>query len=138
MRELFKKYYCVDLRIVYTSFKVKDYFSLKCRTPLPVLSNVVYKFQCLRDANNVYIGKTMRHLATRVREHEYVGSAIHSHLLACTNCKTHYSCNSFSVLDSGRNDFEITVKEALYIKRSKPNLNKQLSGHGTSFILNIF
>ena len=28
-------------RIVFTSFKVKNYFSLKCRTPLPLLANVV-------------------------------------------------------------------------------------------------
>ena len=68
LKELFKKYYCIDIRIVFTSFKVKNYFSLKCRTPLPLLANVVYKFKCLRDANNIYIGKTIRHLATRVKE----------------------------------------------------------------------
>ena len=27
--------------------------------PLPLLANVVYKFKCLRDANNIYIGKTI-------------------------------------------------------------------------------
>ena len=42
VKELFKKYYCIDTRIVFTSFKVKNYFSLKCRTPLPLLANVVY------------------------------------------------------------------------------------------------
>ena len=51
IRENFKTYFGVDVRIVLTSFKVKSYFSLKCSTPLPLLSNVVYKFQCLRDAN---------------------------------------------------------------------------------------
>ena len=40
-----------------------------CHTPLPLLANVVYKFQCLRDVDKVYIGKTRRHLATRVKEH---------------------------------------------------------------------
>ena len=67
LKELFKKY-CIDIRIVFTSFNVKNCFSLKCRTPLPLLANVVYKFKCLRDANNIYIGKTIRHLVTRVRE----------------------------------------------------------------------
>ena len=33
-----------------------------------LLANVVYKFKCLRDANNIYIGKTIQHLATRVKE----------------------------------------------------------------------
>ena len=138
LRELFKKYYCVEIRIVYTSFKVKDYFSLKCRTPLPVLANVVYKFQCLCDANKVYIGKTMRHLATRVKEHEHSTSAIYDHLSLCQICKSNYSCNSFKILDSGKNDFETTIKEALHIKYSKPNLNKQLFCQGASFLLNIF
>ena len=138
LRELFKKYYCVDIRIVYTTFKVKNYFSPKCRAPLPLLANVVYKFQCLREANKVYIGKTMRHLVTRVKEHEHSTSAIHDHLLSCLDCKNNYSCNSFSILDSGRNDFEICIKEALHIKRSRPNLNKQLFCQGSCFTLNIF
>ena len=35
------------IRIVLTSFKVKNYFSLKCHTPLPLLANVVYKLNLL-------------------------------------------------------------------------------------------
>ena len=50
VKELFKKYYGTDIRVVFTSFKVKKYFSLKCCTPLPLLANVVYKFECLRFA----------------------------------------------------------------------------------------
>ena len=138
LRELFKKYYCIDIRIVYSSFKVKNYFSLKCHTPVPLVANVVYKFECLRDANKVYIGKTMRHLATRVGEHKNQNSAIYDHLLSCETCKLKYSCNSFRVMDSGKNDFEITIKEALHIKNSKPQLNRQLFCQGASFTLSIF
>ena len=138
LRELFKKYYCIDIRIVYSSFKVKNYFSLKCHTPLPVLANVVYKFQCLREADKVYIGKTMRHLATRVGEHKHLTSAINDHLSSCETCKSNYSSNLFKILDNGKNDFEITIKEALHIKGSKPQLNKQLFTQGASFVLNIF
>ena len=50
LKELFKKYYCIDIRVVFTSFKVNTYFALKCHTPLPLLANVVYKFECLCDA----------------------------------------------------------------------------------------
>ena len=57
IKELFKKYYGIDIRVVFTSFKVKNYFSLKCCTPLPLLADVVYKFECLHDANTFYIGK---------------------------------------------------------------------------------
>ena len=67
--ESFKNFFGINVCIVFTSIKVKSYFSLKCSTPLPLLSNVVYKFQCLRDTNQFYIGKTKRHLATRVGKH---------------------------------------------------------------------
>ena len=139
IKEIVKKYYCIDVKIVFSSFKVKNYFSLKCRAPLPLLANVVYKFKCLRDANTNYIGKTTRHLATRVREHSMSPSAVKNHLSSCHTCKVDYSCiNNFTILCSGRNDTEVVIKEALCIKYKKPNLNKQLQTCGTSFVLNIF
>ena len=86
----------------------------------------------------MYIGKTMRHLATRVKEHGNSPSAIHEHLLSCQTCKLNFSHNCFDVIDSGKNNFETTVKEALHIKLKKPLLNKQLFSHGSSFVLNLF
>ena len=82
------------------------FFSLKCRTPLPSLANVVYKFKCLHDANNIYIGKTIRHLATRVKEHgtSPSNSAVSNHLTSCETCKLNFSCDNFSIIDSGKND----------------------------------
>ena len=97
-----------------------------CLTPSSLLSNVVYKFQCLCDADQVYIGKTKRHLTVRVREHGNSRSAIFDHLQLCSRCKDNFSCNRFKILDRGRDDFETTIKEALHIKNSRPKLNKQL------------
>ena len=111
--------------------------SLKCRTPTPLLANVVYKFQCLSDSSKSYIGKTKRHLATRVKEHKQGPSAIQSHLEECRVCRDNYSCDLFAILDSGSNDLDITIKEAMHIKSCKPWLNKQLSTQGSSFVLNI-
>ena len=100
LKELLKKYYCINIRIVFTSFKVKNYFSLKCRTPLPLLANVVYKFKCLRDANNIYIGKTIRHLATRVKEHgtSPSPSAVSNHLSSCETFKLNFHVIVFRLL----------------------------------------
>ena len=99
----------------------------------------MYQFKCLRDANTNYIGKTTRHLATRVKEHSTSPSAIKDHLSVCNSCQSNYSCNNnFSILCSGRNDSEIIIKEALCIKYQKPVLNRQLQTCGTSFVLNIF
>ena len=137
-RRLLKDYYCIDVKVVFSSFKVKNYFSLKCHTPMPLMANVVYQFTCLRDANSTYIGKTIRHLATRVKEHATSSSAIKEHLSSCTTCKDNNSCNSFKVIDSANSDFEVSIKEALHIKHRNPNLNKQLSTQGMSFMLKIF
>ena len=138
LKRLLKEYYCIDVKVVFSSFKVKKYFSLKCHTPMPLMANVVYQFTCLRDANSTYIGKTIRLLATRVREHATSSSAIKEHLSSCTTCKDNYSCNSFKVIDSANSDFEVSIKEALHIKHRNPNLNKQLSTQGMSFMLKIF
>ena len=59
IKQIFKQYYCINVKTVFTTFKVKNYFSLKCNTPLALKSKVVYKFNCLRDADISYIGKTI-------------------------------------------------------------------------------
>ena len=93
-----------------------------------LLANVVYKFKCLRDANNIYISKTIRHLATRVKElgTSPSNSAVSNHLTSCETYKLNFSYDSFSIMDSGKNDFEVTIKEALHIKFKKPTINRQL------------
>ena len=65
-------------------------------------------------------------------------SAIRDHLSSCPTCQSEYSSSSFRVIDTARNDFEVTIKEALHIKNSKPALNRQLFNSGSSFVLNIF
>ena len=61
---------------IFKTFKVQNYFSLKDETPLALQANVVYLFEGSCDKNQTYIGKTKRHLATRVREHFSGNSAI--------------------------------------------------------------
>ena len=83
-REIFKQNYGITIRVCFTTVIVKAYFSLKCRTPTHLLANVVYKFQCLSDSSeSLYIGKSKRHRATRVKEHRGP-SAIQNHLDDCS------------------------------------------------------
>ena len=100
----------------------------RCRIVLPI------------NKNNIYIGKTIRHLATRVKEHGFSPSpsAVSNHLSSCETCKLNFSCDSFLIIDSGKNDFEVTIKEALHIKFKKPTINRQLYSQGSSFVLNVF
>ena len=57
------------VRIVYTSFMIKKYFSLICKTARQQLSNAIHQSKCQRDAEVSYIGETKRRLMTRVKEH---------------------------------------------------------------------
>ena len=116
--------------------KVRYYFSLKDRTPLTLKALVVYKFHGSCDKSVSYIGKTKRHLAIRIREHRTQASAIRDHYQKCEKCSDG-TPRSFSVLSSGRSDFEIRIKEALCIQKFKPSLNKQLANCGLEFYLSF-
>lgn len=139
LKKLFKSYYDVDLQCVYKSFKVRNYFSLKCATPFILRSNVVYSFNGLCDTDISYIGKTKRHLAVRMDEHisGKSPSAVSYHVNNCNICK---NCNSssFKILDTGANNLDTSIKEALYIKKLRPRLNDKLASNGQSFYLNVF
>ena len=129
----------IEINIVFSSYKVRQYFSLKDKSDRCLKSSLVYKFQCSGDPNQAYIGKTKRYLRKRITEHQKSGSAIHTHLDICNSCKNNKDfVNCFSVLDKGGSDFELQILEALHIMDKKPNLNTQLVNNGSSFALNIF
>ena len=44
----------------------------------------------------------------------------------------------FSIVDSGHDELETTIKEALHIKYKKPKLNRQLYSQGASIVLGVF
>ena len=128
----------VNVKVIFRSFRVKNCFSLKSRTPVGLRAKVVYKFQCSCDKNMSYIGKTKRHLTIRSTEHRTQRSAVSDHLKECRTCEDFYGLDNFSVLASAQNDYELRIKEALFIKRQIPTLNKQLAQHGSAFFLRIF
>ena len=64
------KKYCKDLNIklAFSSIKIKNLITVKGRVHRSLRSCVIYKFTCV-ECNSVYIGETTRHLTMRVREH---------------------------------------------------------------------
>ena len=129
----------ISVRIIFKSMTVQQYFSLKDRSHNMLRSSLVYKFQCPDDPSTSYIGKTKRYLNKRVSEHRKSNSAINTHLLTCNTCCSVPDLSvHFKVLSRANTDFELRILEALLITEHRPDLNKQLSGDGMSFILNIF
>ena len=136
--ENFQKYK-IDIRVVFSSFKIRNYFSLKDKSDTLLRSSLIYKYQCLDDPSCAYIGKTKRYLNKRVNEHRTSNSAIGNHLQNCTKCKSNEDFfSNFSVIDRADEDFDLQILEALHIIKNRPKLNKQLSNDGATYILNIF
>ena len=116
-----------NMKWVFTTPKIRQMFSLKDKTNLALRSNVVYMFTCSVDPCVSYTGKTKRHLAQRVKEHNNKNSAISQHRI---NCDCTCNLEDFKILDTARDDFSLRIKEAIHIFRVKPTLNKQLGNDG--------
>ena len=64
------KRYCrnLNIKLIFSSFKIKNLMNVKDTVPRSLRSNVVYKFNCA-ECDSAYVGETGRHLSTRVRGH---------------------------------------------------------------------
>ena len=144
--KLYSETFGIDIKVVYTTCKIQNYFQLKSRTQKPLCSNVVYKFTCSCDMNLTYIGMTTRHLGKRVEEHldfkqKDDSSAILDHLRNCHEChKTNKqkNLNNFEIIRTCRSEYETKIHEALLIRKFQPKLNVQQFNNGASFLLNIY
>ena len=129
------KKYCknLNIRLAFSSFKIKNLLTVKDRVHRSLRSCVVYKFSCA-GCNSVYIGETTRHLSTRVREHLCTdkNSHIFKHLKNSPTCKSLCNESCFKVLDSANNYHSLKIKEALHITWERPNLNKQVQHYNIS------
>ena len=92
LSKLYEEAFDLKVTPVFTSFKIKNYFSLKSRTPKFLCSNIVYEYKCSCDTNLSYVGVTSRPFHTRIEEHLDVKtknsekSAIKKHLNQCQKC----------------------------------------------------
>jgi len=118
----------LEIKLVFAPYKIKNLFSVKDVIPKTLRSCVVYKFSCA-GCSACYVGKTNRHLATRVREHltSDKNSHIFQHINRSETCTALCSEDCFSILDTASVSFQLKIKEALHIGWEKPLLNKQVN-----------
>ena len=128
VRHLIKRY-CndLDIKLVFSSFKIGTLFGVKDLIPGGLRSRVVYKFACA-GCNACYVGETTRHFSTRVREHLVSDRASHifKHLENSEHCHDLCSVDCFHILDHASTTFQLKIKEAFHIRREQPSLNQQL------------
>jgi hypothetical protein len=139
LRRLVKSECELDVRVVYQTKKVKDYFVLKDDIPKAIKSKVVYKFTCSSDSSVSYIGYTKRNLLERVKEHLGGNTAISDHISVCSSCNTNgVTIKNFEILKTCRTEYDTKVYEATFIKRNDPVLNRQLVKPRKGFTLAVF
>ena len=121
--------YCndLDIKLVFTTFKLRNLFSVKDSVLRERRSRVIYKFTCA-CCNACYMGETLRHFSARVREHLSYDKSSHifKHLQSSELCRQSCSADCFEILDSAPTKFQLKLKEAMYINWEKPNLNQQV------------
>ena len=132
----------IEIKVVFSTFKVGSYFGLKSRIPAMFKSNIVYKFTCSRDEGTSYIGMTTTQYFVRIEQHfdPLKKSAIFSHLVSCQTCReSNPRSLQFQILKQLQGERDTEIHEALQIRKYKPSLNKQLgSFQGCSFLLRVF
>ena len=77
-----------------------------------------------RKAN--YIGRTKRHLSTRIKEHLEIDkkSHVYKHINESQKYKALSSSDCFSILDYVATQYSLSIKEGMHIGLQKPALNK--------------
>ena len=124
--------YCkpnTNIELVFSSYKISSLFSMKDRVPFDLRSYVVYKFVC-GSCKADYIGRTKRHLSTRIKEHLETDKKLHvyKHLNESQRCKALSNNDCFSILDFyyATTQYSLSIKEGMHIGWQKPVLNKHV------------
>ena len=114
-----------NIKLVFNSFKIKNYFSCKDPIPNDLKSFLVYKFTC-PSCSSSYVGETC-HFKTRIEEHikKDNNSHIFKHLHSSATCFDSYNSFCLIIIDKTNSKFNLKIKEALHINWRKRNLNAQ-------------
>ena len=127
------------IKPILTLRKIKTVMpSLKQKVDKVVTSNLIYKFKC-PNCQVSYVGMTTRHLCTRVNEHRnYKGeqAVIRSHTQECMGRDP--TVDDFTILKTVQGDtLYLSVREALFIRENKPELNTRDEFRGRELRMKI-
>ena len=115
----FCKEFCKEnfnIRLVFNSLKVKNYFSSKDPIPNDLKSFLVYKFTCA-SCSFSYIGESCPQFKTRIEEHIKKDNKSHifEHLHPTATCFDSYDSPCFKIIGKANSKFDLKIKEALHI-----------------------
>ena len=115
-----------NIKLVLSSFKIKNYFSYKAQILNDLKSFLAYKLTCA-SCSSSYIGKTCWHFKTRIDEHfkRDKKSHIFKHLHFTVTCFGSYNSLCFKGIDKSNSKFDLKVEETFHVNWRKPNINAQ-------------
>ena len=118
----------IELKLIFrTSLRVGNLFKYKDIIPKRFKAYVVYRVQCT-DCDAHYIGKTKRHMETRLKEHLNVKrpTAVTDHVMRHDH---NVSLEDVKFLANGKTDEELLIKESLFVKKLSPPLNRTVKSY---------
>ena len=125
-----------NIKLVFNSFKINNYFAYKVPIRNDLKSVRVYKFTCA-SCRSSYISETCRRFKIRIEEHIKKDNKSHiiKHLHSPETCFHSYNSICFKIIDKANSKFDLKIKEALHINWRKPNLNAQQNDLPLTFSL---
>ena len=100
----------IDMRIVFSPFKIKNFFSFKDPIPDALKSLLVYKL-LVRDVTPVTLARRHANLSTDKNSH------IYKQLSGSPSCNRKCSVDCFKMVDSAKSRHCLKLKKAIYISR---------------------
>ena len=124
------KHFCKDLsiKLVFSIFKIKTFFSFKDLISTALKSFMVYKF-IFAGFNSHYIGEISHYFLAQIKKHILTdqNSHVFKHLNNLTNCKKHYTPICFKNFRFGQNYLHTQMERSyLHPKYKKTELNIQI------------
>ena len=115
---------------------MRDLTNVKKSVPKYLRSFIVSRVTC-PGCNASYIGKTTRHLTTRIEEHLETDKMPYIFKHLNTNRKHKELCHTecFEIINSASFSYRLKLKEAMRITWEKPSLNKQVKLVGISITI---
>ena len=136
--------YC-NLKIVFqTKSRLSSCFKFKDSFPKSLSSGVIYKYTCTM-CNHSYVGCTKRYWEKRLEEHLHISALTGKPLsglqvfaplnhVRSKHLSNRITKDEFSIIGHEKDNYLIKVKESIFIKSMRPNLN----GGETSVPLALF
>ena len=120
-----------NIKLVFNSLKIKNYFAYKDLIPNDFKSFLVHKLTCAICSSS-YIGETCRHLKTRIEEHIKKDNKSHifKHLHSSETYFDSYNSLCFQIIDKASSKFDLKIKEVPHIEwRKLKRTTKSFSSH---------